>query len=165
MIVLNLSEVSMSFGTDVILNKITFGLNGGDRLGVVGVNGAGKSLLFKIISGKVRCDSGSVNFSKDLKVAYLEQNASFESKNPIFDEMLLAFPQLVKDEERLEWLQNEMLSFSEENEETHTIHHHGNGNDAVVDGCTCVCGGGYRTRYSGHRPNCGWPKNGVFYSA
>ena len=119
MIVLNLSEVSMSFGTDVILNKITFGLNGGDRLGVVGVNGAGKSLLFKIISGKVRCDSGSVNFSKDLKVAYLEQNASFESKNPIFDEMLLAFPQLVKDEERLEWLQNEMLSFSEENEETH----------------------------------------------
>ncbi len=119
MIVLNLSDVCMSFGTDVILDRITFGLNGGDRLGVVGVNGAGKSLLFKIICSQVRPDSGSVNFSKDIKVAYLEQNASFESTNPIYDEMLGAFPELVKDEKRLEELQCEMLSFEGSDEKTH----------------------------------------------
>lgn len=109
----------MSFGTDVILDKITFGLNGGDRLGVVGVNGAGKSLLFKIICGEVRPESGSVNFSKDMKVAYLEQNASFESKNAIYDEMLLAFPNLVEDEKRLEELQCEMLASENSDEKTH----------------------------------------------
>lgn len=106
----------MSFGSDVILNKISFGLNGGDRVGVVGVNGAGKSLLFKIICGQVRQDSGNVNFSKDLKVAYLEQNASFESKNAIYDEMLKAFSDLINDEMRLEELQAEMLSQLEEAE-------------------------------------------------
>ena len=109
----------MSFGTDVVLDKITFGLNGGDRLGVVGVNGAGKSLLFKIICSQVRPDSGSVNFSKDIRVAYLEQNASFESTNPIYDEMLGAFPELVKDEKRLEELQFEMLSSEGSDEKTH----------------------------------------------
>lgn len=119
MIVLNLSDVCMSFGSDVILDKITFGLNGGDRLGVVGVNGAGKSLLFKIICGEVKADSGSVNFSKDIKVAYLEQNASFESKNAIYDEMLSAFPQLVEDEKRLELLQCEMLAGENSDEKTH----------------------------------------------
>ena len=118
MIVLNLSDVCMAFGTDVILDKITFGVHGGDRVGVVGVNGAGKSLLFKIISGEVRNDSGSVNFSKDLKVAYLEQNASFESSNAIFAEMLLAFPELVKDEARLEELQSLMLA-SENDDDVH----------------------------------------------
>ena len=50
MIVLNLSDVCMSFGTDVILDKITFGLNSGDKLGVVGVNGAGKTTAIKMLS-------------------------------------------------------------------------------------------------------------------
>ena len=108
MIVLNLSDVCMAFGGDVILDKITFGIHGGDRVGVVGVNGAGKSLLFKIIAGEVRNDSGSVNFSKDLKVAYLEQNASFDSTGAIYAEMLMAFPELVRDEKRLEELQAQM---------------------------------------------------------
>ena len=115
MIVLNLSEICKSFGTDVILNKITFGLNGGDRLGVVGVNGAGKSLLFKIICGNMRADSGSVNISKDLTVSYLEQNASFESKKPIFEEMLTAFPLLLQKEARLAELQAAL----EKNDEEH----------------------------------------------
>lgn len=117
MIVLNLSEVSLSFGTDVVLNKVTFGLNGGDRLGIVGVNGAGKSVLMKIISGELRQDSGSVNFSKDLNVSYLEQNAGFESDKPIFEEMLSAFPALCRDEARLEQLQIEMDA--EKNQQEH----------------------------------------------
>ena len=103
-----MSDVCVSFGTDVVLNKVTFGLNSGDRLGIVGVNGAGKSVLMKVISGFLRADSGSVNFSKDLNVAYLEQNAGFESEKAIFDEMLGAFPALVRDEARLEELQGEM---------------------------------------------------------
>lgn len=104
----------MAFGTDIILNKITFGLNAGDRLGVVGVNGAGKSLLFKIIAGEMRCESGNVNFSKDLKVSYLEQNASFEAHGRVFDEMLKAFPELINDEFRLEVLQGEMACANDE---------------------------------------------------
>ncbi len=108
MIILNLSDITVSFGADTILDKITFGLNEGDRLGIVGVNGAGKSLLLKVINGSARPDSGSVNISRGLRVSYLEQNAGFDSDNILFDEMLLTFPELVRDEQRLFDLQQRL---------------------------------------------------------
>lgn len=108
MIALSLSDVTVAFGTDVILDKISFSINDGVRLGVVGVNGAGKSLLLKTICGINKAESGSVYFGKDKKVSYLEQNAGFESKKILFDEMLGAFEKLCEWEERLSFLQKKM---------------------------------------------------------
>ncbi len=108
MIALSLSEVTVAFGTDVILDKISFSINEGTRLGVVGVNGAGKSLLLKTICGINEAESGSVFFGKDKKVSYLEQNAGFESEKILFDEMLGAFSDLQEWEERIAFLQNKM---------------------------------------------------------
>ena len=51
MIILSASGVSLSFGTDVILSDMNLGVNEGDKIGIVGVNGAGKSLFMKMLCG------------------------------------------------------------------------------------------------------------------
>lgn len=108
MIALSLSDVTVAFGTDVILDKVSFSINEGTRLGVVGVNGAGKSLLLKTICGINSAESGNIFFGKDKRVSYLEQNAGFESEKVLFDEMLGAFDKLCEWEERLAFLQMKM---------------------------------------------------------
>ncbi len=101
MIVLSCKDVCLEFGDKVILSDVTFGIGENERVGIVGVNGAGKSSLIKIISGKYSPSSGSVFVSGNKKLAVLEQNAALESENTLIGEMLLTFPELVRDEERL----------------------------------------------------------------
>lgn len=108
MIALSLSDVTVAFGTDVILDKISFSINDGTRLGVVGVNGAGKSLLLKTICGINSAEDGNIFYGKDKKISYLEQNAGFESEKILFDEMLTSFGNLCDWEERLAYLQKKM---------------------------------------------------------
>ncbi len=103
-IVISLSceNLSLSFGANLLFENISFSLNEGDRLGVVGVNGVGKSTLFKIIAGIDEPDSGSVYISKEKNIGYLSQNPDFESENTVIGEMLEAFSSLIKEEESLE---------------------------------------------------------------
>ncbi len=108
MIALSLSDVTVAFGTDIILDKISFSIGEGTRLGVVGVNGAGKSLLLKTIYGINRAEDGNIFYDKNKRIAYLEQNAGFESEKILFDEMLGAFGKLCEWEERLAFLQKKM---------------------------------------------------------
>ena len=79
MIALSVSDVNLSFGTDIILKDISFAINDGDRLGVIGVNGAGKTSLFKIITGEYAPDSGAVYIQKGHTVGVLAQNADLSS--------------------------------------------------------------------------------------
>lgn len=51
MIILSASDVTLSFGTDVILDRVSLGIQENDKIGIVGVNGAGKSLFMKILAG------------------------------------------------------------------------------------------------------------------
>ncbi len=101
MIILSCKDVSLEFGDKTILSNITFGIGENERVGIVGVNGAGKSSLIKIISGKYSPSSGSVFVSGNKRLAVLEQNAALESENTLIGEMLLTFPELMRDEERL----------------------------------------------------------------
>jgi len=109
LIILSASDLCVSFGVDVILNKISFGINEGDRVGVVGVNGAGKSMLFRAINEIIKPESGEVFIAKDKKLGYLEQNAGLVSHNQIFDEMALSFSELVQAEKRLSVLELHMM--------------------------------------------------------
>ena len=71
---LTLSNISKSFGLDTILQAISFNLNPGERVGLVGPNGCGKTTLLKIIAGVEHPDSGQVRFnSSNLRVGYLPQ--------------------------------------------------------------------------------------------
>ncbi len=101
MIILSASDICLSYGTDVILENISLGVNEGDKIGVVGVNGAGKSMFLKTITGKILKTSGDVFVANGRTVGFLEQDTGLISDNCIYDEMLLAFPELVSAEKRL----------------------------------------------------------------
>lgn len=108
MIILSASDISLSFGTDVILDRVSLGVNEGDKIGVVGVNGAGKSMFLKILVSKISATSGNVFTASGKTVGFLEQDTGLDSDNCVYDEMLLAFPQLVSDEKRLTELVSQM---------------------------------------------------------
>lgn len=118
MIILSASDVSVVFGTDVILEKISLGVNEGDKIGIVGVNGAGKSMFLKAITGNVVRTTGDVFVAAGKTVGFLEQDTGLLSDKNVYDEMLLAFPELVANEERLARLV-EMMNDSSLDESQH----------------------------------------------
>ena len=110
MIILSASDVTLSFGTDVVLSNMSLGVNEGDKIGIVGVNGAGKSLFMKILCGDIEPSDGEVFLAKDKRVGYLEQNTGLDSDKGVFEEMCMAFPELVFAEKRLTELTELMQS-------------------------------------------------------
>ena len=71
--ILDCQNICKSFGTDVILNNISFHLEEKEKMAIVGINGAGKTTLLKIIMGEEEADSGQVIISKDRTIGYLSQ--------------------------------------------------------------------------------------------
>ncbi len=114
MIVLGCNNVSLSFGTDKILENINFSIQDSDKAGIIGVNGAGKSTLFKIISGCLQPDSGEIFLAKGKRVGYLEQNTGFLSENTLLDEVMSMYSELIQMEARLKALEE---SISKEKDE------------------------------------------------
>ena len=111
MIVINVSKLSFSFGVNEIFSDVTFALNEGDHLGVIGVNGCGKSTLFKLILGEYTSDSGDIFISKDKTVGILRQDGAFEtfsegdSALTALEVMYLSFPELIEMEKKLAQLE------------------------------------------------------------
>ncbi|MEG1311547.1 MAG: ABC-F family ATP-binding cassette domain-containing protein [Romboutsia sp.] len=101
MIVLSCNNLNKSFGIDSILENISFTVNENDKIGIIGVNGTGKTTLFKIISGLYGYDNGDIYTSKDCEIGYLEQNTNFHSENNIFEEVLEVFKDLIDMENHL----------------------------------------------------------------
>ena len=99
MIALSTESVSLAFGTDVILKDISFAVNDGDRVGIIGVNGAGKTSLFRIIAGVNEPDSGAVYIQKGHTVGMLEQNpdlTALPGEVTCLEYMYTAFPELLE---------------------------------------------------------------------
>lgn len=98
MIALSCSSLTLSFGTNVILKDISFAVNDGDRVGIIGVNGAGKSSLLRLITGEYTPDSGAVYIQKGHTVGVLEQNAdltSLPAEETVLSYMFTAHPSLL----------------------------------------------------------------------
>ncbi len=111
MIALSASDINLSFGTDVILKDVSFSVNDGDRVGIIGVNGAGKTSLFRIISGEYTADSGAVYVQKGHTVGILEQNpdlTALPGETTCLEYMYGAFPALLALEERIARLEVEL---------------------------------------------------------
>ncbi|MFC0317408.1 ABC-F family ATP-binding cassette domain-containing protein [Olivibacter oleidegradans] len=85
MSILSVERISHTFGDRWLFKDLTFGLQKGDRVALVGINGTGKSTLLKILSGKTVPIEGKVVKTKDLKIGYLEQEPSFENLTLVSD--------------------------------------------------------------------------------
>ena len=99
MIALSASDLTLEFGTDVILKDISFSVNDGDRVGIIGVNGAGKTSLFRIITGKYTPDAGAVYIQKGHTVGILEQNpdlTALPGEMTCLEYMYTAFERLIE---------------------------------------------------------------------
>ena len=118
MTVISASDLSLSFGTDVIFENISFSLNENDKMGIVGINGSGKTSLLKVILGEYTADGGEVYISKGTTVGVLTQNGAFEANDndtPI-EVMHAAFPELLAIESRLSELQTRLTESEGESE-------------------------------------------------
>lgn len=112
MIMLSCNNVSKSFGVETILEDISFSVNEGDKIGIVGVNGTGKTTLFKVITGIFPHDKGDIFTSKNCRLGYLEQNTNFYSEKTIYDEVVSVFSDLIEAEEELRNLEHQIASLS-----------------------------------------------------
>ena len=108
MIVLSCNNLYKSFGIDSILENICFTVNEGDKIGIIGINGTGKTTLMKIISGEYGYDDGDIYTSKDCEIGYLQQNTNFLSNNTILEEVLEVFKPLIDMENYLRELEHKI---------------------------------------------------------
>lgn len=111
MIVLDVNKLGINFGYGQLFENVSFSLNEGESISIVGPNGCGKSTLLKIIVGLEKPDTGQVSIKKDAKVAYLDQTGSSIVDNRIVYEILKdAFIDLKEMEKQLNELQKKMES-------------------------------------------------------
>ncbi len=87
---LSVNNLSKSFGDRILFKNISFGLNHGDKMGLVAKNGSGKSTLFKILKGKEIADEGIVVFRKDITISFLDQDISLPDETTVIDHLFLA---------------------------------------------------------------------------
>lgn len=113
MIMLSCNKVSKTFGVETILENVSFSVNEGDKIGIVGVNGTGKTTLFKVITGILPHDRGEIFTSKNCRLGYLEQNTNFYSEKTIYDEVVSVFSDLIGAEEELRSLEHQIASLSD----------------------------------------------------
>ena len=82
---LQIENLTKSFGDCILFKNITFGVNEGDKIGLIAKNGAGKSTLLKIICDNEAYDNGKVTFRNDIKVGYLEQTPKFDPELSVIE--------------------------------------------------------------------------------
>lgn len=105
MIILSGKDIMKNYGTDVILENVSFTVQENDKIGIVGTNGAGKSTLLKIITGKLDRDKGDIFIGKNIRLGYMSQDFDFDSENTVWEEMLSVFESLVVTEKSIRELE------------------------------------------------------------
>ena len=106
--ILACQNISKAFGTNEILKDASFHIEEREKAALVGINGAGKSTLFKIIVGEMTADTGEVILSKGKTLGYLAQHQDLTGDLTIYEEVLQAKQDLIRMEEQLRALEEEM---------------------------------------------------------
>lgn len=106
---LNIHNLSVSFGGEYLFQEISFRLNGGDRVGLIGKNGAGKSTLLKLLSKDMEIDSGTIAMEKDIKIGFLRQDIDFEKGRTVLEESYQAFVEIKAMEQQLDMINHQLV--------------------------------------------------------
>ena len=105
--VLDVQNLTLSFGENTLFSDLSFDIQDKEKVGFVGVNGAGKTSLFKIITGEYKADSGNCFISKNARLGYMEQHTCSNDKT-IWAELVSVYDDLIQIEIELDSI-NEKL--------------------------------------------------------
>ena len=114
MIVLSANNLTKVYGTDVILERASFHLNGGDKVGIVGRNGAGKTTLLRMLTGELTPDEGEFFVAQNLKVGFLAQRDNFNPDGTVIGEINGIFRGLAALEEEIVRLSDDAAAHPED---------------------------------------------------
>lgn len=106
---LNIHNLSVSFGGEYLFEEISFRLNGGDRVGLIGKNGAGKSTLLKLLTKDMAYDTGTIAMEKDVKIGFLRQDIDFEQGRTVLEEAYQAFVEIKALELKLDEINQQLV--------------------------------------------------------
>jgi ATP-binding cassette subfamily F protein 3 len=105
---LNIHNLSISFQGEYLFEEITFKLGPGDRIGLIGKNGAGKSTMLRILSKEQEADTGQIAADKDMKIGFLKQDIDFDLGKTVLEESYQAFKEIKKCETQLEEINTQL---------------------------------------------------------
>jgi ATP-binding cassette subfamily F protein 3 len=112
MAIVNLCDIHVAFGFEVVLDKLNLQFHPGEKVGMVGINGSGKSTILKLIVGHVAPDMGSVVKQKGLRIGYLSQETMFSGDRTVLEEMHAGVEHLLKLQRAIQTVSGEMESLA-----------------------------------------------------
>ena len=107
---LNIHNVSLAFAGDYLFENVTFRLGAGDRVGLVGKNGAGKSTMLKILSRDLEPDMGTIATDKEIKIGFLRQDIEFVKGRTVLEEAYQAFTEVLEVEKQINQTNSELAN-------------------------------------------------------
>ena len=114
MSILTVENLSHGFGNRAIFDDVSFRLLKGEHIGLIGANGEGKSTFMDIITGKLQPDEGRIEWSKNVKVGYLDQHAMLKKGMTVGSVLESAFDPLFEMETRMNEICDKMADADEE---------------------------------------------------
>ena len=117
---LNIHNLSVSFGGTYLFEEVTFRLGAGDRGGLVGKNGAGKSTMLKILSGDIAPDSGVIATEKEVKLGFLRQDIDFVKGRTVLDEAYQAFEEIKAAEKKIDDINHQLVTRTDYESESYS---------------------------------------------
>jgi ATP-binding cassette subfamily F protein 3 len=119
---IDFQQVYKSYGGQKLFENASFRLNTGDKAGIVGPNGTGKSTIFRMIVGEEQCDKGSIATPKNYRITYLRQNLDATDLNiSLLEYTENAIPELLTLHHEIEQIENKIKNVSSEKEKGHLI--------------------------------------------
>ena len=119
---LNVHNLSVSFQGEYLFEDVAFMLNAGDRVGLIGKNGAGKSTMLKLLSRELKPDSGTIAADKDVRIGFLKQDIDFVKGRTILEEAYQAFGEIKTLEQKLDDIHHQIETRTDyESESYHNL--------------------------------------------
>ena len=119
---LNIHNISVSFSGEYLFEEVSYQLSPGDRVGLIGKNGAGKSTMLKLLAKEYEVDQGTIAIDKNISLGFLKQDIDFEIGRTVIEEAQQAFTEIKALEKQIEEVNNALASRTDyESESYHEL--------------------------------------------
>lgn len=119
---LNIHNISVSFSGEYLFEEVSYQLSPGDRVGLIGKNGAGKSTMLKLLAKEYEVDQGTIAIDKNISLGFLKQDIDFEKGRTVIEEAQQAFTEIKALERQIEEVNNALASRTDyESESYHEL--------------------------------------------